>query len=431
MEIRTNSGLLQGVEMPECIIYKGIPYAKPPVGELRWKAPQPYSWEGVRKADHFGGRCLQRPRQSGSFYDKEFGGEEEEQTPLTEDCLYLNIWTPKNCDGKKLPVAVWIHGGAFLGGSGHEIEFDGTTYAKKDVILVTINYRLGVWGYLAHPWLSEESEAHVSGNYGVMDQIFALKWVKENIQTFGGDPENVTVFGQSAGALSVLVLISSELTKGLFSKAILQSGMGLHCTYTQAEALADGEEFTANAKVNSLEELRALPADQVNMASGPLIMKGFRNNGVLVYEPNLDGYILPGTYEELQKQGRVHKIPYIIGSNKNDMRTIPEAVATGDLGPMYEGVKFFASNVSANQEEPVYAYYFKRDLPGDDAGAFHSAELWYTFGSIEHCWRPMEEGDYALAEKMSTAWTNFMKTGDPGWKSYDQEEYIHVWDADN
>lgn len=430
MEIKTEYGLIQGVETDDCFIYKGVPYAEPPVGALRWKAPQPCSgWEGIYRADHYSGRSIQRLRQPGSFYDKEFGGEEEDATPLTEDCLYLNIWTPKSCEGKKLPVAFWIHGGAFLGGCGHEKEFDGTAYAGKDVILVTINYRLGVWGFLAHPWLSAESEQGVSGNYGLLDQIAALHWVRENISAFGGDPENITVFGQSAGALSVLALICSPLAEGLFAKAILQSGMGLHCTYTLAQAEADGEEFASIAGVHSPEELRALPAEQIYQASGPLIMKGFQNNGVLVYEPNVDGYVLPGDYEELLKQGKVHNIPYIVGSNKNDMRTDPAAIAAGEPGPMYQGVKDFASWVSA-QGSPVYAYYFTRQLPGDEAGAFHSAELWYTFGSLDKCWRPMEQGDFALAEKMTDAWTGFMKTGNPGWKAFQSDgQTIQVFDV--
>lgn len=421
MRIKTKYGLVEGVREGACVLYKGIPYAQPPVGALRWKAPQPLTaWEGVFHADHYAGRSIQRPRAKGSFYDKEFGGGEEDATPFTEDCLYLNVWTPENTAGGKLPVAVYIHGGAFLGGCGHEKEFDGTAFAKNGVILVTINYRLGVWGFLAHPWLSAENEHGVSGNYGTLDQIAALRWVQENIAAFGGDPDNVTVFGQSAGAISTLVLVSSPLTKGLFRKAILESGLGLNCDVPLKQAEADGVEFTGYAKVSSLEELRALPADQVNQASGPLIMKGFKNNGVLVYEPVIDGYVLPDTFENLQEQGKLHDIPYILGSNRNDMRTDPAAVAAGDKGPLYREAEAFAARISAVQKNKVYAYYFTRQLPGDDAGAFHSAELWYVFGSLDKCWRPMEEADYTLSTRMVKCWTDFMKTGDPGWKPYTQ-----------
>jgi len=429
MEVKTQYGRIEGIRQGDCVIYKGIPYAQPPVGDLRWKAPQALKpWEGVLHADRYSGRCHQRPRQKGSFYDREFGGGEEDATPFTEDCLYLNVWTPAEATGEKLPVAVYIHGGAFLGGCGHEKEFDGTAYTKAGVILVTINYRLGVWGFLAHPWLSAENEHGVSGNYGILDQIAALRWVRENIAAFGGDPENVTVFGQSAGAISTLVLASSPLTKGLFAKAILQSGMGLECNVPLAQAEADGVEFAEYAKAGSLEEMRALSVEQITVASGPLIMKGFKNNGVLVYEPVLDGYVLPDTFENLQKQGRLHDIPYMLGSNKNDMRTDPAAVADGDKGPMYAGVKAFAGNVSAVQKNKVYAYYFTRELPGDEAGAFHSAELWYTFGSLKNCWRPMEAADHVLSEKMVRCWTDFMKTGDPGWRPYSRKDpYMEVF----
>lgn len=431
MEIKTQYGLVEGVPTGGCVIYKGIPYAKPPVGALRWKAPQPpTAWEGVFHADHYSGRSIQRPRQKGSFYDREFGGGEEDTTLFTEDCLYLNVWTPEAGTEGKCPVAVYIHGGAFLGGCGHEKEFDGTALVKNGVILVTINYRLGVWGFLAHPWLSAENEHGVSGNYGILDQIAALRWVKENIAAFGGDPENVTVFGQSAGAISTLALVSSPLTKGLIHKAILESGLGLHCNVPLKQAEADGVEFAGYAGAASLEALRALPADQVSQAAGPLIMKGFQNGGVLVYEPVIDGYVLPDTFENLQKQGKIHDIPYIVGSNRNDMRTDPAALAAGDKGPMYQEVLTFTRRVSGVQKSGIYAYYFTRQLPGDDAGAFHSAELWYVFGSLGQCWRPMEQADYALSERMVKCWTDFMKTGDPGWKPYTQDGgYIEEFDS--
>lgn len=430
MQIQTKYGLMEGVHQEDIIVYKGIPYAKAPVGELRWKEPQEVDpWEGVFHANTFGNRCLQRPREPGSFYYKEFECAET-ATPYSEDCLYLNIWTPAEA-GEKLPVAFYIHGGAFLGGYGHEAEFDGTAYAKKGVILVTINYRLGVWGYLAHPWLRDESEHNVSGNYGTLDQIAALRWVRENIAAFGGDPENITVFGQSAGAISTLVLACSPLTKGMFAKAIIQSGMGLNCDFPLAQAEADGEEFMGYAKVSSLAELRTSSQDTINQASGPIIMKGFQRGGVLAYEPNMDGWLLTDTFDNLIAQGKLHDIPYIVGSNKNDMRTDPAAIAAGDKGPMFAEAEKFAATVSAVQKNKVYVYYFTHQLPGDDAGAFHSAELWYSMGSLTKCWRPMTEADYALSEKMVMAWTDFMKSGTPGWQEYTQESpFIKVLDVE-
>lgn len=427
MQIQTKYGAMEGVLQDDVTVYRGIPYAKPPVQDLRWKAPQEVEpWEGVFHADHFGNRCLQRPRQEGSFYYKEFESPET-STPFSEDCLYLNIWTPTETEGKSLPVAFYIHGGAFLGGYGHEAEFDGTAYAKKGVILVTINYRLGVWGYLAHKWLRDEHG--VSGNYGVLDQIAALRWVRENIAAFGGDPENITVFGQSAGAISTLVLACSPLTKGMFAKAIIQSGMGLNCDVPIAMAEADGEEFMNYAGVGSAEELRNAPEPVISQASGPLIMKGFQRGGVLVYEPIIDGVVLNGTFENLMAQGKLHDIPYIVGSNKNDMRTEPAAVAAGEKGPMYAAAEEFAAALSEVQKNKVYAYYFTRQLPGDDAGAFHSAELWYTMGSLGKCWRPMTDADYALSEKLVTQWTDFMKSGDPGWQAYTRSNpHIEILD---
>lgn len=427
MQIQTKYGKMEGVRMDDVIIYKGIPYAKAPTGDLRWKAPQePEPWEGVFHADTFGNRALQRPREVGSFYYKEFESPEN-ATPLSEDCLYLNIWTPAESGGK-LPVALYIHGGAFLGGYGHEAVFDGTSYAKKGVILVTINYRLGVWGFLAHKWLRDEHG--VSGNYGTLDQIAALRWVKENIAAFGGDPDNVTVFGQSAGAMSTLALCSSPLTVGLFAKAIIQSGMGLNCDFFMEQAEKDGEDFMNNARITSVEELRQASIPVVSQASGPLIMKGFtERHGVLIYEPVIDGYVLTDTFHNLMAQGKLHDIPYIVGSNKNDMLTDAAAVAAGNKGPMYAAAEEFAAGMSEVQSNPVYAYYFTRQLPGDEAGAFHSAELWYTLGSLRKCWRPMTEADYALEEKMVTEWTDFMKSGNPGWKAYTKAEpHIEVLD---
>lgn len=431
MPIQTRYGLIEGVQQDDILVYKGIPYAKAPIGELRWKAPQEADpWEDVFHADHFGNRCLQRPHQPGSFYYKEFAYGEP-STPYSEDCLYLNIWTPAQ-PGEKCPVAIFIHGGAFLCGYGHEAEFDGTAYARKGVILVTINYRLGVWGYLAHPWLREENPNHTSGNYGMLDQIAALQWVRENIAAFGGDPENITVFGQSAGAISTLVLACSPLTKGMFAKAIIQSGMGLNCDFPSAQAEADGEEFMANAKVKSLAELRNADPEIITQAAAPIIMRGLQSGKVLSFEPNLDGWLLTDTFDNLIAQGKLHDIPYIVGSNKNDMRTDPAAVAAGDKGPMYAAEEKFAAAVSAAQKNKVYAYYFTHQPPGDDAGAFHSAELWYTMGTLDRCWRPMTEADYALSEKMVTAWTDFMKSGTPGWQEYTREApHIQVLDSES
>ena len=264
--ITTRYGQIQGLDRDGYCLYLGIPYAAPPTGDLRWKAPQPLqAWEGVLSADHYPARSMQPTDREKGFYDKEFRDEPQYLTTPSEDSLYLNIWTPKDAAGQKLPVAFWIHGGAFMTGSGIEKEFDGAALCRRGVILVTINYRMGIWGFLAHPWLSAENERHVSGNYGILDQIAALYWVYENIEAFGGDPDNITVYGQSAGAMSTQTLVSSPLTGNRISKAIMQSGgsygIGLNRDDLTLEKLEEyGLEFTRLAEVNDLAQLRGLPA---------------------------------------------------------------------------------------------------------------------------------------------------------------------------
>ena len=222
--VQTTRGMLQGIPGKDAsvTVFRGVPYAAPPIGNLRWRAPQAaHSWAGIRHADRFGNICVQNPLKPGSFYQVEFY---ESPEPMSEDCLYLNLWTAASSASEKRPVMVWLHGGGFVEGSGSLPSFNGERLASKGVVLVTINYRLGVFGFLAHPELTAEDPHHASGNYGMLDQLEALKWVKANIQNFGGDPENVTIFGQSAGASSVLNLCASPLAKGYFRRAIVQSG---------------------------------------------------------------------------------------------------------------------------------------------------------------------------------------------------------------
>lgn len=425
--VKTKKGWISGIEKSGYTLFLGVPYAQPPVGELRWRAPRELqSWAGIRRADVFPCRSMQEIRPN-PFYDKEFYDEPEYQTEVSEDSLYLNIWTPAKGAGEKLPVAFWIHGGGFLGGFGHEKEFDGAAYCQRNVILVTINYRLGPIGFLAHPWLSEENKAEgksaVSGNYGILDQIAALKWVRDNIEVFGGDPDNITVFGQSAGCMSVQTLVSSPATRGLISKAILQSGVGLSYDHPLAQAEQEGLEFAANAGVNSLEEMRALSFEQIMAAAEPFIMKGIPTMR-LPYTPVIDGVVMEDGYDAVMKQGKIHDIPYIVGCTMNDITTSREEAAKGERGKVYADSKRWCVEQLKNGSSPAYFYYFTRQLPGDDAGAFHSSELWYTFGTYGRCWRPMTEGDAKLSADMVDYWTNFMKTGDPNggdlpnWKPY-------------
>ena len=434
-KVTVQQGVLEGVTKEGYRVFWGVPYAKAPVGNLRWKAPQePEAWAGVRYANRYPNRSMQQEFRN-SFYDKEFYDDPERETPFSEDGLYLNIWAPNM--GENLPVAFWIHGGAFLGGNGHEKEFDGEAYCRRGVILVTINYRVGPFGFLAHPWLSEESREEggpgVSGNYGILDQIAALRWVRENITAFGGDPDNITVFGQSAGGESVHTLVSSPLTTRMISKAIIQSGLGLTADRTLAEAEQDGLDFAQIAGVHSLEEMRALSPEQVLAAAGPLIGRGFARNS-MTFAPCIDGVLLTEGDDSVMEHGRTHDIPYMTGCTMQDIRVDPEKLEQGEKGIVYDTCKRWGQAQLNHGRRPAYLYYFTRQLPGDDAGAFHSAELWYMFGTLGCSWRPNTKGDYKLSANMMDYWTNFMKTGDPNgeglgiWLPYRSDENIKVLD---
>ncbi len=411
--VETRYGKIEGIDRGEYIEYRGVPYAKPPVGDLRWKAPQPPDkFDGVYSATEFRSKSLQRTGHNGPPYDKDFYDDPAYERPVSEDCLYLNIWAPK--DAKGCPVAMWIHGGAFLGGSASEKEFGGAAYCKRGVILVSIQYRLGVLGFLAHPWLTAESGT--SGNYGILDQIAALQWIHDNISAFGGDPENITVFGQSAGAMSTQTLISSPLTGNMIKRAILQSGgsygKGLHRDTPLSEQESYGEIFAEILGASSLEEMRSKPAEEIQAAVDPFFGKVMPIAKGLFLVPVIDGKVLTGGYYELMDKGEIKDIPYMLGCTKNDILVPPDAKLP-DENPLYGGCIAFSHKLEETGKSPAYVYYFTRDLPGDDRGAWHSSELWYMMGTMERCWRPWTEDDFALSDRMLDYWTNFMRTGDP------------------
>src|SRR6266850_2687529 len=315
--IRVDGGLISGTTVDGVRSFKGVPFAAPPVGDLRWKPPQPVlAWQGVRQADNFGPICPQSPYPSGSMYYS------PPQTQ-SEDCLYLNVWTAAKV-GDKRPVMVWIHGGALTRGSGSNAAYDGTALAKKGVVLVTINYRLGPLGYLAHPELTSESPQHSSGNYGVLDQIAALKWVQKNIAAFGGDANRVTIFGESAGSWSVNALVASPLARGLFHRAIGESGGSFGPgTYLREDrnALPSAERigvaFAKAAGADSIKALRALPADKiVEVFNNDPEGKKFRT------QPNVDGWVLPDEIRNIFAKGKQNDVPVIVGSNGNEMTTL-------------------------------------------------------------------------------------------------------------
>ena len=447
--VRICSGVVAGKTTADNAvkIFMGVPFAAPPVGALRWKAPQPVpAWEGVRECTAPPASAMQGKPVPFFCWSKEFliPGE-----PISEDCLYLNVWTPANTAADKLPVIVWIHGGGFTGGSGTVPLYDGEAMARKGVVFVTINYRLGIFGFLAHPELSAEAENGVSGNYGILDQIAALQWVRDNIAAFGGDPERVTIAGQSAGAFSVNMLVVSPLAKGLFAGAIAQSGgmfgNELSLGQTLPEAEASGKQLTDQLGV-SIEALRTFPADSLLKIRGR-------------YAITVDGVVIPPVRETFA-QGKQNDVPLISGWNADDGVSFGSPATPEQFKQMIKmrygaNAEKFLELFPANTDEEAaqsqkrmsslsfgwnnytwakrqtetgkssaYLYYFKRVPPGEpDYGAFHSAEFGYALHTLSKWERPFTDADYRLEEIMSSYWANFAATGNPN------GEGLPVWPA--
>ena len=433
-QVKITKGMIKGVQEGSCLVFKNIPYAKPPVKELRFKRPVEMDpWEGVMDCTTFGNITLQdlpgNEQPWEKLYYKEFYSDPKYLRKMSEDCLNLNIWTaPGARPEDKMPVAFWIHGGGFAGGYSSEIEFDGEAFVKQGVILVTVEYRCGVLGFLAHPWLSAEDDMGVSGNYGIFDQIAALNWVYDNIPVFGGDPDNITVFGQSAGCMSTQVLISSELTGDRIAKAILQSGVqvnsGILAAPTLKEEEAYGERIAEIAGVSSLDELRSIPAEKFLEAKRKFDMEilttfieqGMKGENWMKLVPNVDGYLLKDNVRAILKKGEIKKIPYMAGCVADDLGTTEEDRKEHIPGILLDECRDFCRNAYKAGCPDAFCYVFSRELPdenGTSVQAFHSAELWYMFGTLNRCWRPMKEQDQLLSQEMTAAWVNFMKTGMP------------------
>ena len=426
--LKIEGGEVIGVQTPTkgIIAYKGIPFAAPPVGNLRWKEPQPViPWEGVKVADTYGDAAPQTTWDPESFYGREWRA--SGSVPFTEDCLYLNIWTPAaGKTGKKLPVAMWIHGGGLREGFAYEPEMDGgEDWASRGVILVQITYRLGSIGFFSHPLLSAESPHGVSGNYGLLDQVAALKWIHNNIEQFGGDPDNITIFGQSAGAGSVQSLCASPLSKNLISHAISMSGGGLSSASPGVpldSAQLANKNMMDYFKKTTLEEMRALSFEDLRQMSADYTAATKKS---VMWSRIVDNYFLTGTFYDVALANEIADIPYMFGMTANDSRDATEAI--GD----------FCALRAEKSSKPAYAYLFRRQLPGDENGAFHSSDLWYVFHSFRHSWRPFTAGDEELSLKIVDFWTNFAKYGDPNgkgggvWTPYTPEvpEFM-VFDAD-
>ena len=454
-EVMTENGLVRGAACgwPGSTVFWGIPYAAPPVGGRRWRAPEPAeSWDGVRDCARPSPRCFQAGVGKGSFYEREFYPVEEE---MSEDCLYLNVWTPAQTGGERLPVIFWVHGGAFMTGYGHSAHFDGEHFARQGVILVTINYRLNVFGWMVHPELDRESGNGVSGNYGLLDQIAALKWVHRNIGAFGGDAGNLTIAGQSAGAACVQSLVCSPLARGLFSKVILQSGGG-PAPFPDMEypklSEAEKKDPLRALGVASIEEARALSGEEL-LARWGQSMPG----NEVQRTPVVDGYVLAESVTDTIRNGDTPECPCLIGYTAKEglvfarnraeleqlMRRAMKRGAEEYLalcpkdGPEFpEYQKRMATELLQSAAESyallrerqgkgdTYVYCLERELPGDDMGAFHAADLWYVFRTLMRAWRPWEAADYMLAYGCNTYWANFAKYGTP---NGDREPRLPVW----
>lgn len=469
LEITTYQGVLRGAWADEAAgirRFMGVPYAKPPVGELRWRPPQaPLTWQGVRDAASPGAACWQGVNEEQFVWSRG-------QFERSEDCLFLNVWSDQWLEGA--PVMVWFHGGAHTAGMGHDRIFDGTNLARRGVVLVTVNYRLGAFGFLAHPALQDESDHGSAGNYGLLDKMAALNWIRDNIGQFGGNPDNVTIFGQSAGSQSVCALMASPLAEGLFHKAIGQSAA---CVNPLPERDPAGLErgarlVEAMGITQSLPEMRAASPDAVLAATAS---SGWANASRIV----TDGWVLPEPADKIYAAGRQAQIPLLLGSLSNEghlLFPLNESLSEDDLNAYLERTagaqaadlkRHYAKEATPGQRQhaiatdlfmaygmrrwaayqagagqSAYLYFMDHTPPAfrlyvpdqpdlqltegpRSAGAYHSGDLAYVFNNtrtVGHDWR---EDDHTFSDLVATYWTNFAKTGDPNgaglpeWQTYD------------
>jgi para-nitrobenzyl esterase len=468
--VTVDTGRVKGVANNGVTAFKGIPFAAPPVGPLRWKGPQPVSaWGGVRKAEKFGPRCM----QGDIYHDMVF----RDNGP-SEDCLYLNVWTAAPSVDARLPVMVWVYGGGFAAGGASEPRQDGENLAKKGVVVVSMNYRLGVFGFFAYAGLANESDHGSAGNYGLLDQVAGLQWVRNNIAGFGGDPGKVTIFGESAGSFSVSALMASPLAQGLFHRAIGESG-AFFSTALALRPLSESEaadaRFAESVGAHSLADLRAMPTARLLAAA--------RKEDDIRFTPIVDGYFLPRTVREIFESGKQSHVPLMAGWNRDEAsyrivlgkdaptaanlaayarKHVPEQAdeflklypastdeqakrSAQDLA----GDQFIAFGVwkwlemhGATGGSPLFRYEFDDAPPvpakGDEAprGAYHSAEIEFVFGTLAHHRLPWRPEDKALSDLMSTYWSNFAKSGDPNaaglpeWPVYNSQDHYAVMHLD-
>ncbi len=462
--VKTANGILESTAAPKDGVrsFKGIPFAEPPTGNLRWREPQPVkNWKGIRNADNFGPRCMQRTSPGADYWFRSNG--------MSEDCLYLNVWTPAKSDKERLPVLVYIFGGGFQNGDGSEPRYDGESMARKGMVAVTINYRTNIFGFFVHPELTKESPHHAAGNYGLLDQVAALRWVQKNIAAFGGDPKRVTIAGESAGSISVSALMASPLSRDLIAGAIGESGAMTSSLPPQplADAEQNGLKFASAAGANTLAALRAMSAEQIQEAMSKV--QGIR------FSTALDGYFLPKPLISIYEAGEQAKVPLLAGSNTQeqparlvlgDADPTPEALANG-IRKLYgdkadQIIKAYAATTPDEVYEaamhlasarfvgfstwkwtelhmktggkPVYRYLYAHprpaylgipgqatppaapsgQRPSGPRGAVHSAEIQYAMGNLDldkrYTWEP---ADYEVSKTMQAYFANFIKTGNP------------------
>lgn len=460
LEVKVDGGVVAGAVADGVASWKGVPYAAPPVGERRWKAPQPVEpWTGVRPATQYANDCMQQPFPS-------------DAAPLgtapAEDCLYVNVWAPEKPAGPKLPVMFWIHGGGFVNGGSSPAVYDGSAFARRGIVFVSLNYRLGRFGFFAHPALTKEQAGAPLGNYGYLDQLAALEWVKRNVAAFGGDPGNVTIFGESAGGGSVHTLMTTPLARGLFHKAIVQSGGGraggIMTPRTLKEAEAAGLAFGTLAgapgeDATALAALRKLPAKDVVRGLDMMTMGAQRDT---YPGPMIDGRVVAEEPETAFRAGRQARVPYVIGANDREFGFMPlppaavdgmlarfgaardavvaayDPAKTGDLGEVGVGIMSdgamveparLMARLAAAAGQPTWQYrfaYVATSLRKDAKGALHATEIPFVFQTVRAKYgEATSPEDERIAAAANAYWSSFAKTGDPNgeglpkWPAFD------------
>ena len=454
---KITGGTVQGVVNGNIVSFKGIPFAAPPTGDFRWRPPQPVaSWPNVKLADTFAPGCMQDPAMAVMF---------GAPPRVKEDCLYLNVWTPAHTPNERLPVMVWIHGGAFTAGMTSIPLYEGTHLAQKGVIVVSIAYRLGPFGFLASPQLAQET-GKGSGNYGLLDMVAALHWVKKNIDAFGGDPTRVTLFGESAGGIAVSMLAASPQAKGLFQRVISESGgyfqppkyanEGGQNGVPEKIAEKQGQEFLSNLGTTDVRAARTLSAELIQKEAGPAVAARFW--------PVYDGYVLPGDVYDLYQASHFNDTPILIGTNSDEgaLFARPGVTVNSFASEVHDGYETKASLILAAypnstdteaavssknlfrdtafawptwawarlqsrvSKNPAFVYYFDHRSPLTPDGATQGAEMRFVFGNFDPRMGPPSAADLALADKISSYWVNFARTGDPNsaglpsWPTFDE-----------